>query len=142
MSIVPYTTTHKRIVDIWESYHGIDVVEGEYLYIYMYVCIFITPQKRLWQTSCLIYRLAVPLCTQLNKSRISLFNIHLTLFVWRMTQLRLHLPIGKYHHLANWLWNSPWKSTNLAVGRLDKSQAESLQHWERVWVWGAKQHQY
>ena len=47
----------------------------------------------------------------------------LALFVWRMTQLRSHTPIGKYHHLANWHrnlpWKLPWKCTTVAVGRPD-----------------------
>ena len=28
----------------------------------------------------------------------------------------------KYHHLANWSWNSPWKSTTVAVSRSDNKQ--------------------
>ena len=50
--------------------------------------------------------LALPLrapemLSSLSKSRISLFNVHLALFVRRVTQLQLHYPIGKYHHLVN-----------------------------------------
>ena len=30
--------------------------------------------------------------------------------------------IGKYHHLANWRWNSAWKSTTITVGRPDNKQ--------------------
>ena len=57
------------------------------------------------RTSRRIYRLALPLRTPetlslLSKSRISIFNAHLTLFVRRMTS---HNSIGKYRHLVNWL---------------------------------------
>ena len=55
------------------------------------------------RTSRLIYRLALTLhapeiLSLLSKSRISLFNAHLALFVRRMTHIRLHNPIGKYCH--------------------------------------------
>ena len=55
------------------------------------------------RTSRRIYRLALPLPTpetlsSLSKSRISMFNAHLTLFVRRMT---LHNSIGTYRHLVN-----------------------------------------
>ena len=53
------------------------------------------------RTSRQIYRLALLLCapemfSSLINSRISIFNVHLTLFVRRMTS---HNYIGKYHHL-------------------------------------------
>ena len=38
--------------------------------------------------------------SSLSKSRISLFNVHLALFVQRMTQLWLQNHIGKYCHLV------------------------------------------
>ena len=52
-----------------------------------------------------IYSLALPLCAPetlslWSKSRISLYNKHLTLSIQRMTQLRSHTIISKYHHLA------------------------------------------
>ena len=55
------------------------------------------------RTSLQIYRLALPLhapetLSSLSKSRISIFNAHLTLFVRRMTS---HTSIGKYRHLVN-----------------------------------------
>ena len=58
------------------------------------------------KTSRQIYRLALLLCapetlTSLSKSRKSLFNVHLALFVQRMTQLQSHNPIRKYRHLIN-----------------------------------------
>ena len=57
------------------------------------------------RTSRRIYRLALPLrapetLSSLSKSRISIFNAYLTLFVHRMT---LHNSIGKYRHLVNLL---------------------------------------
>ena len=55
------------------------------------------------KTSRRIYRLALPLRapethSSLSKSKISIFNAHLTLFVRRMTS---HNSIGKYRHLVN-----------------------------------------
>ena len=55
------------------------------------------------RTSRRIYRLALLLGTpetlsSLSKSRISIFNAHLTLLVRRMTS---HNSIGKYRHLVN-----------------------------------------
>ena len=52
------------------------------------------------RTSRQIYRLALPLCapemlSSLSKSRISIFNAHLTLFFHRM------MSLGKYRHLVN-----------------------------------------
>ena len=57
------------------------------------------------RTSRRFYRLDLPLCapetlSSLSKSRISIFNAHLTLFVRR---------IVKYRHLVKYLtWNLPW----------------------------------
>ena len=55
------------------------------------------------RTSRRIYRPALVLRAQeklssLSKSRISIFNTHLALFVHRMTS---HNSIGKYRHLVN-----------------------------------------
>ena len=55
------------------------------------------------RTSRLIYRLALLLhapetLSSLSKSRISIFNAHLTLLVLKMTS---HNSIGKYRHLVN-----------------------------------------
>ena len=57
------------------------------------------------RTSRRIYRLALLLrapetLSSLSKSRISIFNAHLTLLVRKMTS---HNSIGKYRHLVNWL---------------------------------------
>ena len=54
-----------------------------------------------------MYRLALLLCapemlSSLSKSRISIFNAHLTLFVRRMTS---HNSIGKYRHFSKLTWN-------------------------------------
>ena len=55
------------------------------------------------RTSRRIYRLALPLgapetLSSLSKSKISIFNAHLTLFVRRIMS---HNSIGKYRHLVN-----------------------------------------
>ena len=55
------------------------------------------------RTSRQIYRLALSLrapetLSSLSKSRISIFNAHLTLFVRRIMS---HNSIGKYRHLVN-----------------------------------------
>ena len=55
------------------------------------------------RTSLGIYRLALPLrapetLSSLSKSRISIFNAHLTLLVRKMMS---HNSIGKYRHLVN-----------------------------------------
>ena len=55
------------------------------------------------RTSRRIYKLDLSLLapeklSSLSKSRISIFNAHLTLFVHRMTS---HNSIGKYRHLVN-----------------------------------------
>ena len=85
---------------------------GVHIYVYMFVVekIFqsyfndrLTFSNIRSRTSHRIYRLALPLCApetlySLSKSRISIFNAHLTLFVCRMTS---HNSIGKYHHLVN-----------------------------------------
>ena len=57
------------------------------------------------RTSRRIYRLALLLrapetLSSLSKSRISIFNAHLTLLVRKTTS---HNSIGKYRHLVNWL---------------------------------------
>ena len=57
------------------------------------------------RTSGRIYRLALLLrapemLSSLSKSRISIFNAHLTLLVRKMMS---HNSIGKYRHLVNWL---------------------------------------
>ena len=83
-----------------------------YIYIYMFVDekIFesyfrdrLTFSNICNRTSRQIYRLALLLSapetlSSLSKSRISIFNVYLTLFVRRMIS---HNSIGKYRHLVN-----------------------------------------
>ena len=75
-----------------------------------------------------IYRLALPLCTpemlsSLSKSRITVINVHLTIFVQRMTQLWSHNPVGKYRHLVNYLGTVIGsKSTTVAFGKPHNKQ--------------------
>ena len=86
------------------------------VHIYIYICVSVVEKKfelyfrdRLTfsnidsRTSRRIYRLALLLRTpetlsSLSKSRISIFNAHLTLLVRKMTS---HNSIGKYRHLVN-----------------------------------------
>ena len=82
------------------------------------------------RTSRQIYRLALPLrapetLSLLSKSRISIFNVHLTLFVHRMTS---HNSIGKYRQT----WNLPW---NVASAFAD--QTSRMQNWKEVNVWSS-----
>ena len=87
---------------------------GVHIYVYMFVdqkkfesyfSDWLTFSNLRSRTSRRIYRLALPMLapaklSSLSKSRISIFNAHLTLFVRRMTS---HNSIGKYRHLVNWL---------------------------------------
>ena len=88
------------------------IIEGMHIYIYVCGQIFLFEsyfRDRLTfsnidsRTSRRIYRLAVLLrapetLSSLSKSRISIFNAHLTLLVRKMTS---HNSIGKYRHLVN-----------------------------------------
>ena len=87
---------------------------GVHIYIYIYICLW---TKKIFEsyfkdrlplsnidsrTSRRIYRLALLLrapemLSSLSKSRISIFNAHLTLLVRRMTS---HNSIGKYRHIV------------------------------------------
>ena len=85
---------------------------GVHIYIYMFVdkkkieshfSDRLTLSNIRSRTSRRIHRLALPLraletLSSLSKSRISIFNAHLTLFVRRMTSNK---SIGKYRHLVN-----------------------------------------
>ena len=80
------------------------------------------------RTSRRIYRLALPMLapaklSSLSKSRISIFNAHLTLFVRRMTS---HNSIGKYRYLVNWLGTGGLVSI---VSKLDQFQINSHSRW-------------
>ena len=86
------------------------------------------------RTSHRIYRLALPLrapetLSSLSKSRISIFNAHLTLFVRRMT---LHNSIGKYRHLVKLTWNLPWNGASQFA-----DQTSRMQNWKEVNVWSS-----
>ena len=87
---------------------------GVHIYIYIYMSVVkkkfesyfrdrLTFSNFDSRTSRRIYRLALLLRTpetlsSLSKSRISIFNAHLTLLVRKMTS---HNSIGKYRHLVN-----------------------------------------
>ena len=88
---------------------------GVHIIIYIYICLW---SKKIFEsyfrdrltfsnvdsrTSRRIYRLALLLrapetLSSFRKSRISIFNAHLTLLVHKMTS---HNSIGKYRHLVN-----------------------------------------
>ena len=98
-------------------------VIGRGVHIYIYICLWmkkifesyfrdrLTFSNICSRTSRRIYRLALPLrapemLSSLSKSRISIFNAHLTLFVRSMTS---HNSIGKYRHLVlTWNEASPF----------------------------------
>ena len=114
--------------------------------VYIYICLWmknnfesyfsdrLTFSNTCSRTSRQIYRLALPLrapetLSSLSKSRISIFNAHLTLFVCRMTS---HNSFGKYRHL-DCLWNLPRNvalpladQTSRIVAELEKSECEEL----------------
>ena len=87
---------------------------GVHIYIYIYMSVVekkfelyfrdrLTLSNVDSRTSRRIYRLALLLrapetLSSLSKSRISIFNAHLTLLVRKMTS---HNSIGKYRHLVN-----------------------------------------
>ena len=86
---------------------------GAGVQLYIYIFMYMTTKKSLkWDfierltfsnTRC---RLALPLRApeplfSLSKSKISLLNVHLALFVRRMTQLWSQNHTGKYYHLVN-----------------------------------------
>ena len=117
---------------------------GVHIYIYnIYICLWtkkifesyfrdrLTFSNIRSRTSRRIYRLALPLhapetLSWLSKSRISIFNAHLTLFVRRMTS---HNSIGKYRHLV---WNLPWNGASPFA-----DQTSRLQNWKEVNVWSS-----
>ena len=76
-----------------------------------------------------IYRLGLILrapetLSSLSKSRISIFNAHLTLFVRRMTS---HNSIGK-----KLTWNLPWNGASPFA-----DQTSRMQNWKEVNVWSS-----
>ena len=89
------------------------------------------------RTSRRIYRLALLLrapetLSSLSKSRISIFNAHLTLLVRKMTS---HNSIGKYRHLVSFsklTWNLPWNGASPFA-----DQTSRMQNWKEVNIWSS-----
>ena len=86
------------------------------------------------RTSRRIYRLALLLrapetLSSLSKSRISIFNAHLTLLVRKMTS---HSSIGKYHHFSKLTWNLPWNGASPFA-----DQTSRMQNWKEVNIWSS-----
>ena len=87
------------------------------------------------RTSHRIYRLALLLgapetLSSLSKSRISIFNAHLTLLVRKMTS---HNSIGKYrHYFSKLTWNLPWNGASPFA-----DQTSRMQNWKEVNVWSS-----
>ena len=86
------------------------------------------------RTSRRIYRLALLLrapetLSSLSKSRISIFNAHLTLLVRKMTS---HNSIGKYRHLVKLTWNLPWNGASPFA-----DQTSRMQNWKEVNIWSS-----
>ena len=63
------------------------------------------------------------------KSRISIFNAHLPLFVRRM-EMTSHNSIGKYRHFSKLTWNLPWNGASPFA-----DQTSRMQNWKEVNVW-------
>ena len=112
------------------TFHGLGLNQADFLFVitphaqyergemigvgvHIYICgekksylsIRLTFSNICGMTFCRIYRLALPLGTpeilsSSSKSRIFLYNVHLALFVRRMTQLRSHKLISNYRHLG------------------------------------------
>ena len=112
--------------------------------IYMFICLWTkkylnrtlaidSPFQTFARISRRIYRLplrAPETLSSLSKSRISIFNAHLTPFVHMMMS---HNSIGKYHHLVNWIGTCFVTEHRHWQTRL----VESLQNWKEVNVWGS-----
>ena len=121
ISLVLCISTRLRLVTILSLlvkylviFHA-DPCNKSYIYIYIYICLWSKKKFESYfrdrlifsnvdsRTSRRIYRLALLLrapetLSSLSKSRISIFNAHLTLLVRKMTS---HNSIGKYRHLVN-----------------------------------------
>ena len=67
--------------------------------------------------------------SSLSKSRISIFNAHLTLLVRKMTS---HNSFGKYRHLVNLTWNLPWNGASPFA-----DQTSRMQNRKEVNVWSS-----
>ena len=106
---------HSFITPHAQRERGKVIDRGVHIYIYIYICLWSKKKFESYfrdrltfsnvdsRTSRRIYRLALLLrapetLSSLSKSRISIFNAHLTLLVRKMTS---HNSIGKYRHLVN-----------------------------------------
>ena len=116
MYVIPYLCQSIHMFITPHAQREWDKVIGRGVHIYIYIYMSVVEKKfesyfrdRLTfsnvdsRTSRRIYRLALLLRTpetlsSLSKSRISIFNAHLTLLVRKMTS---HNSIGKYRHLVN-----------------------------------------
>ena len=119
---------------------------GVHIYIYIYICLWSKKKFESYfrdrltfsnvdsRTSRRIYRLALLLrapetLSSLSKSRISIFNAHLTLLVRKMTS---HNSIGKYRHLVKLTWNLPWNGASPFA-----DQTSRMQNWKEVNIWSS-----
>ena len=129
-SLIYFITPHAQLDRGKVIDHGVHI-----LYIYIILCLW---TKKIFEsyfrdrltfsnirnrTSRRIYRLALPLrspetLSSLSKSRISIFNAHLTLFVRRMMS---HNSIGKYRHLT---WNLPWNGASPFADQTKNAELE------------------
>ena len=117
-----------------------------FLYLYIYICLWSKKKFESYfrdrltfsnvdsRTSRRIYRLALLLrapetLSSLSKSRISIFNAHLTLLVRKMTS---HNSIGKYRHLVKLTWNLPWNGASPFA-----DQTSRMQNWKEVNIWSS-----
>ena len=121
-------------------------VIGRGVHIYIYRCLW---TKKIFEsyfrdrltfsnvdsrTSRRIYRLALLLrapetLSSLSKSRISIFNVHLTLLVRKMTS---HNSIGKYQSFSKLTWNLPWNGASPFA-----DQTSRMQNWKEVNIWSS-----
>ena len=86
------------------------------------------------RTSRRIYRLALLLhapetLSSLSKSRISIFNAHLTLLVRKMTS---HNSIGKVWSFSKLTWNLPWNGASPFA-----DQTSRMQNWKEANIWSS-----
>ena len=112
--------------------------------IYIYICLWSKKKFESYfrdrltfsnvdsRTSRRIYRLALLLrapetLSSLSKSRISIFNAHLTLLVRKMTS---HNSIGKYRYFSKLTWNLPWNGASPFA-----DQTSRMQNWKEVNIW-------
>ena len=99
-TLVPYSILRSYSINIYIYIIYMSVVENKFESYFRDRLTFSNVDSR---TSRRIYRLVLLLrapetLSSLSKSRISIFNAHLTLLVRKMTS---HNSIGKYHHLVN-----------------------------------------